>query len=630
MVQESQNRLKHFAALKSKYQATNYPDSSPSSLLYLILRKVDLGIQLTTLEIEWLREHELEFICQEEQDKLKDFVNLGVEFSKLKSKYKATKHGTSWQSSHLYSILWKIDSGNLLTDSEVQWLRENDLSEAKKIAQEMKKIAQEKHKIDQERNRFTQLKYKYKATQYQNSYLDSFLHQILKKLEVTERLSDSEYNWLLNNQLLETAEIFKQQESVKEAQFAELKDKYQAIKHSDLSLSSPLYPILQNIDAKNNLSGSEINWLEQQGFSETIAIAQELEQTREFTALRAKYKVTHYDDLSPKSHLYKVLKKLDFSHHLGEQDINFLRKHKLTKTIEIYHDKYASNLKLNIESGKALNELEIEWLKINGRENIIILAQQKHFAALKLKYDVLAYQDKSHTSLLYTILQKLELKERLEPTEFAWLQETKIKVPQPTANYYSWQKEPKYQEKNLVSGKIWIAYHTIEANFYEQEFKRTDNKWNLANASSHWRKADKPEQALQLTNNLEFDNIKENKLKSALLTSRGGAFRDIEKLDKAENCARQAIEYQPKSHHPYTLMGAICFERHQYSDGEYWFQEAIKRGANPRDMDSEIKRVVKNAKDENKRRQVINYLLNKDPQRYAWAKSYIKKPKNKI
>ncbi|MEH2314689.1 MAG: hypothetical protein V7K35_25560 [Nostoc sp.] len=612
MVKESENRLKHFAALKSKYQATNYPDSSPSSLLYLILQKVDLGIQLTTLEIEWLREHELEFLCQEQQDKLKDFVNLGVEFSKLKSKYKATKHGISWQSSHLYFILWKIDSGNLLTDSEVKWLRENDLSEAKKIAQEI--------------NRFTQLKSKYKATQYQDSYPDSFLHQILKKLEVTERLSDSEYNWLLNNQLLETAEIFQQQESEKETHFAQLRDKYQANKHLDLSLSSPLYPILQNIDAKNNLSCSEINWLEQQGFSETIAIAQNLEQTREFTALRAKYKVTHYDDLSPKSHLYKVLKQLDLSHHLGEQDINFLRKRKLTKTIEIYHDKYANNLKLNIESGKALNELEIEWLKNNGREDIIILAQQKHFAALKSKYDVLAYQDKSHTSFLYTILQKLELKERLEPTEFAWLQETKIKVLQPTYNYYSWQKEPKYQEKNLVSGKIWIAYHTIEANFYEQEFQRTDNKWNLANASSHWRKADEPEQALQLTNNLEFDKIKENKLKSALLTSRGGAFRDIEKLDKAENCARQAIEYQPKSHHPYTLMGAICFERHQYSNGEYWFQEAIKRGANPRDMDSEIKRVVKNAKDENKRREVIEYLLKKDSQRYSWAKSYLKKP----
>lgn len=72
-------------------------------------------------------------------------------------------------------------------------------------------------------------------------------------------------------------------------------------------------------------------------------------------------------------------------------------------------------------------------------------------------------------------------------------------------------------------------------------------------------------------------------------------------------------------------MGAICFERYQYSDGEYWFQESFKHGANPRDMDCEIKRVVKNAKNENKCREVIEYLLKKDSQRYSWAKSYLKR-----
>ncbi|MEH2047349.1 hypothetical protein [Nostoc sp.] len=620
MSKESQNRLKHFAALKSKYQATQYQDLSPASLLYFILRKVDLGIELSHLEFNWLKEYELietlKAIKQEQEHRFQEFGNLEFEFSKLQSKYKATKHDVSWQSSHLYFILLKLESENLVTDSDVKWLRTNGLDETNKIAQEV--------------NRFTKLKSKYKATQYQDSYPESKLYQILKKLDVTECLSNSEYNWLLNNQLLETAEIFKQQESEKEAQFVQLRDKYQANKHLDLSLSSPLYPILQNIDAKNNLSDSEINWLEQKELSETIAIAQELEQTREFAALRLKYKATEYQDSSPKSHLYKILKRLELSNQLGEQDINFLKKRKLTEIIKIANEKYASILKSKIDSGELLNEPEIEWLKNNRYEDIIIFAKQKHFAALKSKYDVLGYQDKLHTSLLYTILQKLELKERLEPTDVAWLQETKIEDSQPIYSYYRWQKESQYQGTKLLYGKILIAYHTIEANFYEQEFQRTENKWNLANASSHWRKADEAEQALQLTNNLELDKIKENKLKSALLTSRGGAFRDIGKLDEAENCARKAIEYQPKSHHPYTLMGAICFERHQYSDGEYWFQEAIKRGANPRDMDSEIKRVVKNAKDESKRRQVINYLLNKDPQRYAWAKSYIKNSNNKI
>ena len=130
--------------------------------------------------------------------------------------------------------------------------------------------------------------------------------------------------------------------------------------------------------------------------------------------------------------------------------------------------------------------------------------------------------------------------------------------------------------------------------------------------------------ALKVTENLDFDQIKENKLKSALLTTRGGAFRDIDKLDDAQKCALKAIEYQPQSHHPYTLMGAICYERGQYSQGDDWFNKAIKRGAESEDIDSELKRVVKNAKDE-KRREVVEYLLKKDPQRYAWAKAYRKR-----
>jgi len=56
----------------------------------------------------------------------------------------------------------------------------------------------------------------------------------------------------------------------------------------------------------------------------------------------------------------------------------------------------------------------------------------------------------------------------------------------------------------------------------------TGSKWNLPNASSHWRKADEPQQALQVMNNLDIAKIPENKLKSALLTNRGGPCLDIE------------------------------------------------------------------------------------------------------
>ncbi|MEN8219571.1 MAG: hypothetical protein ABFS56_25115 [Pseudomonadota bacterium] len=222
---------------------------------------------------------------------------------------------------------------------------------------------------------------------------------------------------------------------------------------------------------------------------------------------------------------------------------------------------------------------------------------------LKSKYNVSGYSDNSssHSNQLYAILKKLDQGKRLEPEEFTWL----------------------YCEKLFKrEGDIFIAYHEIEATFYERVYKRTGNKWNLANASSHWRSADQAERALKLTDNLKFDEIESNKLKSALSTTRGGAFRDMDKLDEAEYCALQAIEYFSSSHYPYTLMGALCYQRREYGEGDRWFRKAIKRGASPRDQDAEIKRVIKQA-DKVERRNILAHILKTDSQRYKWAKKFI-------
>lgn len=519
MNNETQSRVQHFATLKSKYHATHYEDSSPSSLLYFILRKADLGIELTEIERNWLREYNLletlEAIQKEHRYREKELRELQSEFSSLKSKYKLTAYWITQQpwssslSSPLYLILWKIESANYLTNSDVQWLRHKGVPGIVDIAHNMVKAIES----------FATLKAKYQATKHKNSSPDSPLYKILKKLDAQERLRDSDITWLNEHELFETLAIFQKQEATKEADFSQLKDKYQATKHLDSAASSPLYPILQNLEVDKPLSESEIDWLQQNELTATLDIVLEIEQKRHFTELKATYKATQYEDSSPSSHLYKVLKKIESSNQLGEQDINFLKKRKLTETITIAQDKYAATLKSKIELGEQLEEPEINWLKENGRENIIAIAQEKHFTTLKSKYDVSGYKDKSPSSPLYAILQKLEKGERLEPTDVAWLEENELEAHQQTNNYYGW-----YERRRLFSGKILITYHKNEATFYEQEYQRTGNQWNLPNASSHWRKADKPRQALKLTENLNFDKIKENKLKSALLTTRGGAF----------------------------------------------------------------------------------------------------------
>ena len=394
MNNETQSRAEHFATLKSKYQATQYEDSSPSSLLYFTLRKADLGIEITEIEKSWLRKHQLletlETIQNEHRHRDKERRELQSEFSSLKSKYQLTgywiaqKPWSSQLSSPLYLILWKIESANYLTHSDVKWLEHHGIPDIADMARDLVKSLE----------LFVALKAKYKATKHQDSSPDSPLHKILKKLDTKERLSNSDINWLNKHELFDTLAVFQQQEATREAEFAQLKDKYQATKHPDSSASSPLNPILQKLDTEQQLSESEIDWLKQHELTETLDLLGEIEQKRHFTELKTKYKATQYEDSSPSSHLYKVLRKLESDNHLGEQDINFLKKRKLTETITIAQDKYAAMLKSKIELGGQLEESEIEWLKENGREAIIAIAQEKHFATLKSKYDVTGYKDK--------------------------------------------------------------------------------------------------------------------------------------------------------------------------------------------------------------------------------------------
>ncbi|NER08592.1 MAG: hypothetical protein F6K17_41720 [Okeania sp. SIO3C4] len=92
------------------------------------------------------------------------------------------------------------------------------------------------------------------------------MFDILKKIDSAKALSAQESNWLSNNGFLETLEIYSEQEKQKqkevEGKFAELKDKYQATKYSDQSISSPLFSILEKLEKETILDRAELDWLE--------------------------------------------------------------------------------------------------------------------------------------------------------------------------------------------------------------------------------------------------------------------------------------------------------------------------------------------------------------------------------
>lgn len=407
---------------------------------------------------------------------------------------------------------------------------------------------------------FSKLKVVYRASKHQDHLPEEPLYSILKRLDLREQLSDLEADWLLKRGFDETLEIYWQQEDERKAiiEFLDLKARYHIDYFPDTSIPSPLYSILKKLKGKQELQDSECEWLERQALIQLTLIDRNRKDTKLFKELKVKYKVNQYKDSDPSCKLFSLLR--DIESKTTEDDIRWLLSKGLTKTAEI--------------------------------------AKGFHFKLLKAKYQILGQLT---IDPFYEIMLKLERREQLDPKQVIQLIE---------------------EGRLSRHGKIATAYYELEAIFYEKEYQRTKNMWNLPSASSSWRKAGEPQNALKVTDKLDWHKAQESDLKSALWVTRGAAFRDLSRLDESERCASQAMECQPDSHQPYTLLGAICYDTSEYEKGDKWFEMAADRGAD--DTDDEIERIVRMTKDRNKRREIAEYLLEKNPGRYGWASSYLR------
>lgn len=561
---------RYFAALREKYEVYIETSSLPDRFLYLILRKADLGIPLSDIEFQYLADNLL-FVTAEiislQQYKAGDRSRLEAEFIELQTKYQVPKELELPISSTVYSVLSKFDAGHNLADFDLKELKNLGLLDTITLIQESLN--------------FSNLKEKFKATRHLGKFPEEPLFSILKKLDLKEPLSESEAEWLLEEDFGDTLEIVWQQEKERKAEreFSELKSKYQVDSHPETSIESPLYSILKKLSIEEELARSECAWLKQQNFGNLLSIAREYKNKKLFVKLKEKYKATAYKISEPSSRLFLILNKFEISDLQSS-----IRSRDLQGLIE--------NPDLQV------SEEDILWLSEEKLLETAEIGKQIHFKILKSKYQIVG---ELALDPFYEIMLKLERQERLDPKQVIQLIE---------------------EDRLSRHGKIATAYHRLEAIFYEKEYRRTGNRWNLPSASSNWRKANEPEQALKVTETVNWHKVQESDLRAAIWGTRGAAFRDLDRLDEAENCAMQAMECQPESHQPYTLMGAIEYDRSNYPEGDRWFKMAAERGAD--DTDDEIKRIIRMTKDKEKRREVVEYLLDKDPNHYKWAKSYLK------
>ena len=154
----------------------------------------------------------------------------------------------------------------------------------------------------------------------------------------------------------------------------------------------------------------------------------------------------------------------------------------------------------------------------------------------------------------------------------------------------------------------------------------TGDSWHLAKACKFLRKDKKADSVIKITKEFSSRDIISPKADTAVFTSRAGAFKDLFRFREAKIAAHEAIALSDlfllhKSDYPYNVLGAIAYAEGDYDTGSEYFSEAIRLGASRKSVDNEIRKII-NQSNPKTVNDIVDYLLNKDGERYAWAEKF--------
>jgi len=214
---------------------------------------------------------------------------------------------------------------------------------------------------------------------------------------------------------------------------------------------------------------------------------------------------------------------------------------------------------------------------------------------LRLKYAVAFVEEEDHFKRLMAILRKIDSGCRLPEEDVVWLSG---------------------EGRDYASNEILSVHNRLEADFCIAQYKRTGDVWQAVNASGHLRKCDASNEAHELLAAIEDSRIKQNKLRSAVLTTHGGVMRDLGRVSEALKFGEEAHLLLPGSFRPCTLLGALNIELGNVEAGHEWYRKAEERGAATDSIVSELRSVLARMSVD-KREEVISELLGIDPDRYS-------------
>jgi hypothetical protein len=166
-----------------------------------------------------------------------------------------------------------------------------------------------------------------------------------------------------------------------------------------------------------------------------------------------------------------------------------------------------------------------------------------------------------------------------------------------------------------------------EIRVQERKYLETGNVGILARISSLWRELGKPSRAVEVVRRILGFGLTPlqpvpTETEAMLLTTYGGALRDLLDLVGARSCAEKAIALRPNHGYAYCLLGAIDLQEGNHVRGDEnltkcellnpsgqedrWRQWAIKKAQHPSDYAA--------------------YLLERNPDRHKWARRFLHQP----
>lgn len=215
--------------------------------------------------------------------------------------------------------------------------------------------------------------------------------------------------------------------------------------------------------------------------------------------------------------------------------------------------------------------------------------------ALHRKYEV-SLNDQSLMPRMTNLLRQIDAGNRLPKEELAWLST---------------------EARRHFTEQLRETYHRLEAEFHADQYRSTQDPWSAINASGHYRKCKQSETALELLDSLAPDRLTHPKVRSAVLTTRGGGMRDLGRRSEAIQMGEKAHALMPRDYRPCTLLGAVHMEQREFERAHEWYEKARQRGAPEQSIDSELRSIFLRL-DSDGREAMKRFLLAEDSHRYGW------------